>query len=289
MVKPLTAGDRIRIVAPSGAFDRVKFDAGVALIREAGFEPVFDPRIFERHRYLAGNDETRLAGVLEALADEHAGAIWTARGGYGATRIVDRIRPGSNAPWLIGFSDTTAVHSAWARLSLPSIHGANVTTLPDWGAAARQELFALLKGDTRQRFVGDAARSGSATGLLSGGNLTVLASMCGTGCLPNYRDRIVVLEDVGEVPYRIDRSLSQLLRGGGLAEAAGFVIGQLTRCGETSLEVIVEVLSAVGKPILTGLPFGHDPDSRAVVLGAWAEIAGNVLSVDLDAGRAGVV
>ncbi|MEM6533316.1 MAG: LD-carboxypeptidase [Myxococcota bacterium] len=288
MARPLRPGDRIRVIAPSGAFDRERFDAGIAILEAEGFEPLVDPRLLSRSRYLAGDDASRLAGVLEGLAEPGIAALWAARGGYGATRIVEHVNPRKDSQWLVGFSDITALHARWFRAGAPSIHGANITTLGEWSEEARRELFAILGGECHQHFDGEAQVTGAASGRLVGGNLTVLASMCGTRHLPVFRDSIVVLEDIGEATYRIDRALTQLLRASDLSEAAGFVLGQLTRCGDDALEVLIEELSRFGKPLVSGLPLGHEPSSRAIVLGTMARIDGSAVRVTLDSSRLGV-
>ncbi len=287
----LDHGSVIRIVAASGAFDRERFERGLAVLEGAGFEPRFDASLFTRERYLAGSDAHRLATVRAALEDPQARAIWTARGGYGATRIVGEL-PEWPAKWLVGFSDTTALHGATARAGVVSVHGANVTTLGEWELAQREELLAMLRGERCSlRFTGRVHGSVDRTeGVMRGGNLTVLASMVGTPELPSFDGAIVLLEDVGESPYRLDRVATQMVRAGAFDGARGIVLGQLTRChaGEgadfTALEVLVECLAPLAVPILSGLPLGHDSDSRAVWLGASARIEGTDLEVTLPVG-----
>ncbi|MBI5508129.1 MAG: LD-carboxypeptidase [Deltaproteobacteria bacterium] len=277
---PLRAGAAIRIVAPSGAFDRTVFDAGVRLIEAAGFKPVFDDGLFARQRYLAGSDARRRRELVAALEDPGAEAIWTARGGYGATRLLpalglDWIR--RRPKWLIGFSDATALHAVWARAGLASVHGANVTTLAQWTAAAQAELVALLCGGAVPALTGTTVHDGpTVRGPLLGGNLTVLAAMAGTDALPSFAGSVVLLEDIGERPYRLDRSLTQLVQAGAFAGVKGFAVGQLTDCVEpagapdvgcSALEVVVEVLAPLGVPIVAELPVGHESSARPVVLG----------------------
>ncbi len=278
--EPLARGARVRLVAPSGAVDRERFLQGVAIIAEAGLEPVYDEGIFARQRYLAGNDGRRADELLAALADPDAAAIWTARGGFGATRILARAateKITAARKWLVGFSDTTVWHCAWARAGVASLHGANVTTLASWSAAAREELFGLLASPTPRCLAGAPLQGGSASGRLLGGNITVLAAMAGTGGLPSWEGAIVLLEDVGERAYRLDRALTQLKAAQAFAGVSGIVIGQLTGCDEPSgnlaaLDVVGEVLAPLDVPIVAGLPVGHEASSRAVLLGVSAEL-----------------
>jgi muramoyltetrapeptide carboxypeptidase len=279
---PLRPGDAVRIVAPAGVFDQEKLLAGVACLSAAGLVPRYDDGIFAKARYLAGDDARRTEELRRALVDPEIKAVWTARGGFGATRIVTSFDPSRLMPtprWLVGFSDTTALHALLARAGIASMHGPNVTTLPTWSEAARNETFALLARPAKTTYQGSLRVPGArASGTLLGGNLTVLAAMVGTAALPSFAGAIVLLEDVGERPYRLDRSLTQLVQAGAFAGARGFVIGQLTGCEEavgnewTALEVITDVLAPLGLPVLGGLPFGHEASARAVLLGVAAEL-----------------
>ena len=274
----LQEGSRVRIVAPCGAFDQERFKNGIHLLEKAGFTAVFDDSVFATHRYLAGKDDRRLAEIRAALDDPDAQAIWVARGGYGATRLVDQIAEESVAEagkWLVGFSDVTALHALWARAGVQSIHGANITTLGDWGPDARSELYGLLKSNAVQEFTGSVlGGSGKAVGAVLGGNLAVLTALIGTGQLPDFRDAVVILEDIGERPYKLDRMLTQHRQAKTFEGAAAVVVGQLTGCDPregadfTTLDVVKENLAHLGVPILCGVALGHEGSSRAVTLGA---------------------
>jgi muramoyltetrapeptide carboxypeptidase len=274
-------GDVVRIIAPSGGFDRDRFDPGVAILEKAGLRVRYDDAIFTRHRYLAGNDERRLAELRHALGESDTRVLWVARGGYGATRLlphlpVDAVRHADK--WLVGFSDTTALHMLWARAGLASLHGGNVTTLSQWSEGARDELFSWLGSPAPRVFRGRVLHGGQlVTGRLLGGNLTVLAAMAGTGLLPSLRGAVLLLEDVGEKPYRLDRVTTQLIQAGVLDGVAAVVIGQLTDCieaggGYTALDVLTEVLAPLDVPVLGELPIGHEPTSRAILSGALATV-----------------
>jgi muramoyltetrapeptide carboxypeptidase len=295
----LKDGAKIRIVAPCGRFDKSRFQQGIALLNKAGFTTVFDESIFEGHRYLAGTDARRLDELRSALNDSEADAIWVARGGYGATRLVDQINPADVSQagkWLIGFSDVTALHALWGRAGVQSVHGANITTLADWGGQARSELYQSLREPAQQEFSGKLALGESdASGRLVGGNLAVLTAMLGTGQLPSFENTVVLLEDIGERPYKLDRMLTQHRQAKTFEGAVGFAIGQLSACepGEAedyrAADVIVENLTHLGVPVLTGLPLGHDGSSRAVVLGAKAHIETATATLRVDPDSQGVV
>jgi muramoyltetrapeptide carboxypeptidase len=275
--EPLRSGDRVRIVAASGPFDRDLFESGVEAIRAAGLEPVFDEAVFARQRYLAGGDLQRIEQMRFALAEEETRAIWTARGGYGATRLLGALDVDSVAQagkWLVGFSDTTALHCLWARAQLASVHGPNVTTLASWGCEAVESLFAALLRREPLALTGETVTGGQARGPLLGGNLAVLTALAGTGFLPSFAGAVLLIEEVGERPYRIDRMLTQLAQAGALDRIVGVVVGQLVGCEEAvdptadydALDIIAERLAGV--PMVAGVPVGHDDSSRAVLLGA---------------------
>ncbi len=284
MPKPLQPGDTVRIIAPSGLFDRDKFDRGVGLLAAQELKPVWDEGLFSTERYLAGTDERRATELLAALRDEAAAAVWVARGGYGLTRILpqvpDDVWSGFDK-WLIGFSDVTAAHARLSAHGRISLHGPNITTLGQWGDGARQATWDILyKGEAAPLTGRTMQGSGTVSGPLAGGNLTVLAAMVGTGMLPDYSGRIVLLEDVGEKPYRIDRTLTQMRQAGIFDRAAGFVLGQWSGCDHNDVcaeDIAVEGLAPLGVPILAGVPVGHDNDSFPAVLGAQA-------TLDLSAG-----
>ena len=278
----LQEGSKVRIVAPCGVFDPERFKSGVQLLEKAGFTTVFDDSVFSAHRYLAGDDDRRRAELIAALEDPDAKAIWVARGGYGATRLVDQIpveKVAEGSKWLIGFSDVTALHALWARAGVQSIHGANITTLGDWGPEARSELYELLSASTTQAFSGTTiAGSGEGTGTVLGGNLAVLTALIGTGQLPDFRGSIVLLEDIGERPYKLDRMLTQHRQAKTFEGASAVVVGQLTGCDPregadfTTLEVVAENLAHLGVPVLSGVALGHEGSSRALTFGVQGRV-----------------
>jgi muramoyltetrapeptide carboxypeptidase len=278
----LQPGDRVRIVAPSGpVVERERFSEGIAWLREIGLQPDYDDDIFARSSYLAGSDERRRAELLAALADDTAAAIWFARGGYGATRLLPYLsaqQVAGRPRWLIGFSDATALHGLWQRAGLQSLHAANITGVMRWSEPARTQLYRYLFTGWLPALQGTVLcghEQGCVQGILSGGNLTVLAALAGTGYLPVFAGTIVFLEDVAERPYRLDRYLTQLCQSGAFAGVRGFVIGQLTRCvdppdqdaGCSALDAIHSVLAPLGVPILADLAVGHESSSLPLPLG----------------------
>ena len=272
----LRPGDRVRIVAPSGPVSAERLEAGVSSIREMGLEPVCDPEVLTRDGFLAGDDERRCNELLSALADDDSRAIWAARGGYGSTRLLPHIDSEDvrrSAKWLIGFSDVTALHGLWRRAGLSSVHGANVTTLGDWGAPGRDDLAgALFEGRPAALEGTEGLGSGIGSGPLAGGNLRVLCAMVGTPYFPSLEGSVLLIEDVNEAPYQLDRVFTQLVQAGALEGVVGIAVGQLSRCGDadSGLDVVRQHAQRIGLPTVIGLPVGHEPDSRAAILGSVA-------------------
>jgi len=269
------------VVAPAGIFDPAGLEAGMALLRQWGLEPVPSPHLGARDRYTAGSVALRQADLAWALGEPGLAAAWFARGGYGTMHLLPELGPlpRDERP-IIGFSDATALFCALDRQRRGlRVHGPVLHSLaehPD--AATRQALRALLLEGRRPRLPGRqlAGPTGPVQGRLVGGNLCVLASLAGTPWALDARDAIVVLEDVAEPPYKLDRMLSQLLLSGGLAGARGIALGSFTRtplpAGATwgAEDVLVALLAPLGLPVVGGLPVGHDAANLPWLHGAPA-------------------
>jgi muramoyltetrapeptide carboxypeptidase len=277
----------VRVVAPSGPFDPQLLAQGLQILRERfGLEPRLRSDIVARRGYLAGDDGRRVEEWQEAATDPEARALWVARGGYGAMRLLPRIelaRLIHPARWLVGFSDVTALHAALNGAGLITCHGPVVTQLPRITPESLDHLGALLLGESAPPPAGlvpalgqglagaEVIRPGTASGTLLGGSLTLLAHLCGTPWLPRFRGAVLFLEDVGEKPYRLDRYLTQLRLAGVLDGVRGVCVGQLTDCddGEQSgAETVRELVRALGVPAIEGVPAGHEATNLALPLGS---------------------
>lgn len=271
----LKNGDAVSVIAPAGPFDAASFKQGLAALGELGLLPRFDPRIAEAIRYLAGDDARRLAELNAAFRDPETKAVFCARGGYGSMRLLPRIdlthlpdKP------LVGFSDITALHLLWRREGRQSIHGPVVTQLGKQPESVQRALGKLLfKGEPPRLSGATCIRAGTVRGPLVGGNLSVLTRLLGTPYLPELRGTILVLEDVGERPYRLDRMFTHLRLAGLLDGVAGIAVGQLTNCeekdaGYTAEEVIQEILGELPMPSAMGFPVGHAEPNLPLLLGA---------------------
>jgi len=246
------------------------------------YEVAFEGGIFARSGFLAGPDDRRRAELQSALRDPDARAVIATRGGYGLARIAHALdlRALRDAPrWIVGFSDITALHVEAASAGVASLHADNVASLGRGNAPARARFVrALEEPDAPRRFESlTVYRAGAAEGPLAGGNLTVLFACAAAGRLHLPQGCILVLEDVGEAPYRVDRMLSALTARGALDQVAGVVLGDFTdappgRYGVPMESVLRERLAELRIPVLAGLPVGHGRDNHPLHLGMVAKI-----------------
>jgi muramoyltetrapeptide carboxypeptidase len=287
----LSAGDRVVVVAPAGPVPAARLDAGLAVLASWGLQVEVAEHTRGVHPglpYLAADDAARAADLERAWCDPEVAAVFCARGGYGAQRIVDLLDwealAAAGPRVLVGFSDVTVLHQAFAaRLGLSTIHGPVVSSLGSGDEASRAHLRRLLLDPVPGLSLAPepvrALVGGRAEGVLVGGNLTLLAAGAGTPAGLSAAGSIAVLEDVGEDVYRLDRLLTQLLRSGWFTGVRGVVLGDLTRCGtpEAAQGVLLDRLGPLGVPVVVGAPFGHEPRNLAFPLGVTARL-------DADAG-----
>jgi muramoyltetrapeptide carboxypeptidase len=277
---PLVPGARIAVIAPSSPFDRALVFRGMDWLSRR-YRVAFDRDLFERKGYLAGSDERRLAELDARLADPTLGAVIVARGGYGLGRIAHRANFAAlrAAPkWLVGFSDATVLHVEALAAGVASLHAHNTAGLGRADTRRRERLRDALEDPTRARsLVGlETWTPGRAVGPLVGGNLTVLFTCLASGRLHFPSGAILLLEDVTEQAYRIDRMLTAFHVSGALDRIAGVVVGDFTDCppsrGITTRDVLRERLSGLGIPVAAGLPVGHDLENEPLLLGARARL-----------------
>jgi len=278
---PLQPGDRVRVVAPAGPVPEDELRAGIALL-EGRYQVEHEPGLLAASGFLAGSDERRAGELQAALDDPGCGAVIAARGGYGTTRILDRLRTSGLAErprWIVGSSDLTALLiQVWAELGLLAIHGPMVAWLGRADDRDRRALLDLLEGrpwSPPDRL--EPQIDGTARGPLVGGNLTVLAHLCGAFDPSSVEGAILFVEDVGEQPYRVDRCLVQLERAGVLPRIAGCLIGELTDCDPgrhrvTAAEVLLDRLGRLGVPVAAGYPAAHGGRNLPFVHGGEVEL-----------------
>jgi muramoyltetrapeptide carboxypeptidase len=259
----------VEVVAPSSPFDRQKFERGLGALRQLGLVPRFGEDLFQKHGHLAGTDERRSGELVAALRSD-AKAVILARGGYGLLRFATTL-PKPPHKILIGYSDATVLHELFARAGVPSIHGPMMTQLGE-DPAALERLRKLLFGEQPEplQWSPQVARGGVAEGPLRGGNLASLASMCGTPLQPEFAGCLVLLEDLNEPPYRLDRLLTQLLLSRAFDRAAGVIVGDLTGPDEDPagrIEVVAERLLSLEAPLVFAAPFGHAGRNQPMAFG----------------------
>jgi len=280
----LKQGSKMAIVAPARCVTPDEMAYAIQWLKEQGFVPVYDERLFAVHHIFAGNDEFRAAVLQEYLDNEEIEAIWLARGGYGGIRIIDRLdftKFSQHPKWIAGFSDSTVIHGKLSHLGIPSLHAPMPFYFENKTVEAKQSLFDALTGkplhyDLRPH---PQNRLGAMEGEIVGGNLSVLMGMMGSDTFPETDGKILFIEEVDEYIYHIDRMMRALKRAGKLDHLKGLVVGGLTQIhdnthpfGQTVEEVIAEVVEDYDYPVCFNFPAGHFDDNRAMVLGQKATL-----------------
>ena len=303
LLKPerLQLGDTVGLVAPASAPpDPNAVDRAAAALEQLGFRPKLGKHVRDRLGFLAGSDRDRAADLMAMFADRRVKAIHCLRGGYGTPRILDRLDYGMirrHPKIFSGYSDITSLHLALnLKAGLVCFHAPMLNgeladpILPPFTTEAflRAVMEAQPVGSIGRDYAGMTIaklRGGVAEGQLTGGNLTMICASLGTPFAPSFKGKLLFLEEVGEKPYRLDRSLTQLLNAGVLAQVAGVAVGLNKDCqypevrpdGEyrqSSADVIQERLSSLRVPVVTGLPFGHVALNATIPVGVQARLDG---------------
>ncbi len=282
-IAPLAEGSRVALVAPAGLLKaRSQVDRAVGNAESLGWVPLVGENVSATYAYFAGTDEVRVRDLNTALRDESVDGVWCVRGGYGAMRLLDDVDYDAlrrNPKPVIGFSDITALHAAiHHECRIVSFHGP--TARGELTPFSRDHLVRALvdhRDSCGVATAGRVLRKGSAAGRLAGGNLALVASLIGTPWSVDFEGAILVLEDIDEAVYRVDRMMRQLLLSGALHLCAGIVAGDFRPpAGETTVDnrtvddVIQEAADAAGIPCFAGAPFGHIDDQWTIPLGAHA-------------------
>ena len=280
----LHQGSKIGITAPARCVLPEEMQYAINWLKENGFIPVYDDRLFAEHFIFSGNDDFRATVFQEYLDNEQIDAIWLARGGYGSIRIIDKldfIKFLQHPKWIIGFSDGTILHGKLSCLGVPSLHAAMPFYFANKTPEAKQSLIDALMGKPLHYEipVHPQNRFGQIEGEIIGGNLSVLYGMMGSNTFPNLNGKILFIEEVDEYIYHIDRMMHALKRAGKLDHLKGLIVGGLTQIhdnthpfGMSVEEVIAEAVSAYDYPVCFGFPAGHFDDNRALFFGQKAKI-----------------
>ena len=291
---PLPPDGCIGIIAPSSGLRSSQLQPGLDFLQQQGYDTVLGDSL--HHRGFRNSEQARLDDLHRMFVDSAIQAIICARGGYGATRILGRIDYNlirANPKRLCGFSDSTALNLALlANADLVSYSG--FTLFPDVKAEGidpltEASILAALRGDLTKPQALTPVRSGDVAGPLIGGCLSLLAALVGTPHMPDLRGAILVLEDVHEQPYRIDRMLQQLQSAGHLDQLAGFVFGRFLGCESKHADdgdmaaVFAEFADRLAIPTYSGLAYGHGPGRVTLPIGANCELRNDQISSTLTA------
>ncbi len=278
--RPLRRGGRAFVIAPSSPFPDDRLTTGIDRLTASGFDVERAPALLRRtHAYLNGTDAERLSELQTALESD-VDAVWLARGGYGLGRIIDQLSvPPGVLPTVVGFSDATVLLSHLLTAGVPSVHGPLATSVGAETDASYGHLLDVLAQTPSplRPLVGRAVRplSKAVEGWLYPANLCVLSHLVGTASLPSLKGAIVVLEEVGERPYRIDRMLTQLFAAGVFDGVAAIAVGHLTGCEEPSgsavpapapLAVFAERTRNL--PLVGAFEVGHEAPNFALRVGS---------------------
>lgn len=295
----LTIGDKVGLIAPAGQVSEERITKAHSRLQDYGLSVKEGRFIRAKYGYLAGTDAQRLEDFHEMYKDESVKAIWCIRGGYGCTRLLDRIDfklIKKNPKILIGFSDITALLNAiFQKTGLIGFHGpvASSNDNPYTRKILRELIMFPRDGVSITPYIDEHStyeafttlKGGKASGRAVGGNLSLLSAMTGTLYEIDFEDRIVFIEDVGEEPYRLDRMLTQLLCSGKLKKAKGIALGQFRGCDpddpERSLslmQVFADRLGDIACPVASGFNFGHIDHNFTFPIGGQVRL-------DFDSGK----
>jgi len=275
----LKSGDTVAITCPAKKLPH-EITHAVRLLESWGLKVLLGETVTASCNQFAGDDALRTKDFQRFLDDNSVKAIFAARGGYGTIRIIDGLDfsdYAANPKWIIGFSDITVLHShVLAQYGVQSIHGQMPLTIPD---GTRQSLETLRKALFNEPFdyryeSSIENKAGEASGVLIGGNLTLLVMMGGSVSELDYSDKILFIEDVGEYLYSIDRMMWNLKRAGKLARLKGLIVGGFTELkdndipfGQTAAEIIAEHVQDFDFPVCYDFPAGHIENNHALILG----------------------
>jgi len=276
---PLKKGDKIAITCPAKKLPAPMTDA-VALLQSWGLEVVLGETVDASFHQFAGDDGLRARDMQQFIDDDSIKAIIAARGGYGTMRMIDQVdfgRFAEHPKWLVGFSDITVLHThLFTNFNAQTIHGQMPVTIPDASKHSLETLRKALFGeDLSYRFASHSLnRIGECSGILVGGNLSLLVAVSGSVSDLDYTDKVLFIEDVGEYLYAIDRMIRNLRRAGKLKPLAGLIVGGFTDVkdndipfGQTVPEIIMEAVKEYDYPVCFDFPAGHIPDNCSLMLG----------------------
>lgn len=274
---------KIAIISPSSPTTEIDTQKIADSLKKYGYEPIYGQASLDKERFLAGNDEARADDIMWAFIDKSIDAIMTLRGGYGSARLLDKLDYkfiAKHKKPLFGFSDATALQLAlWKKSKLISFSGLQASFLQDKIGNGLDKTFEAMLANKKISWEGlTPITQGKATGHLIGGTLTLITSLIGTPYEPNFKKAILILEDVGEEPYRIDRMLTQLRLAGVFDKISGCVLGDWYKClskdkNDGNIDAVLEEhFSHLSIPIVKDFPYGHGIKGTVFPIGAKAKL-----------------
>jgi muramoyltetrapeptide carboxypeptidase len=285
----LQEGDTIAIVAPAGILKNREdtIQKAKELAENWGLKVVLGTNLFNQNNHFSGTDNERFQDFQEALDNKNIKAIWSARGGYGSVRILDKLNFTefiAHPKWIIGYSDITAFHNHIHNLGIETMHGMMATSLeekPEEIIETKASFKKALFGEELKYTIPSSEDNRNAIlnageilkGQLIGGNLSILTSMLGSNSQLSTAGKILFIEEIGEYKYSIDRMLQSLKRAGYFTKVKAVIVGNMssikknsTQWGSTIEQLILEVIPK-NIPVLFDFPAGHEADNRALIFG----------------------
>jgi muramoyltetrapeptide carboxypeptidase len=288
MITPpyLKSGDKIAIVATARKVSPAEMDDAISTFRSWGLQVLTGPHLFGSTDQYSGTDEERASDLQMMLDDKEIKAIICARGGYGTVRIIDSLdfsKFEQHPKWIVGYSDITVLHShIQTQFGIETLHATMPINFPDEGTeAAIESLRKALFGEILEYSIGSQPinMTGNVSGVLTGGNLSILYSLTGTPSDIQTQDKILFIEDLDEYLYHIDRMMMNLKRSGKLSGIKGLIIGGLTKMNDNTVpfgkqaeQIIAEYAQDAGIPVCFNFPAGHIADNRALILGREVQL-----------------
>ena len=289
----LKSGDTISIIAPSGVLNNFenKIKLAIEIFESWGLKVVLGDHIYNKNGHFAGTDQQRTVDFQNALDNQNIKAIWCARGGYGAVRIIDDLNFNNyfkKPKWIIGFSDITVIHNKLNNLNSESIHAIMPSGIENLDPSNESiiKLKKVLFGENLSYSITSNLdnKTGMSEGVLVGGNLTLLQTLIGSNTELKTDNKILFIEDVGEYTYHIDRMLYSLKRAGYFENCNGLIVGQIsdikenpTNFGMSVNKLILELLEEYDFPILFDFPAGHEKVNYPIILGRNIKLKVNQL------------
>ena len=292
----LKPGDTIGILCPAGYMPLEKAQTCIKTLTDWGYKVIAGKTLGNQNNYFSGTDEERLNDLQRMMDNEFVNAIFCARGGYGTGRIIEQLdfeKFKQYPKWVIGFSDITVLHShLYRNYKIASLHAPMAAAFND------DEYKNKYVQSLRDAMIGRKAdynvegnilnQKGKASGILVGGNLSLLAHLIGTSSGIKTKNKILFIEDVGEYIYNVDRMMYQLKRSGKLENLAGLIIGRFsdmkdttTPFGQTTEQVIKEIVRGYKYPVCFGFPVSHDKENYALKIGVTYKLSVTATSVEL--------